>query len=184
VIEAELKARVADPAALSTALARLAKGEPSIYRDVYYDTPDGRLSASDRELRVRVAETGATGKTLLTYKEPPADAASQSKPEHETAAASADVLDVILSALGLVHLVVFDKHCVNYRFTARGRDMLATTVTVPEISGTFIELETMANESDLDAALADVRAVLSELGITEDALTTEQYTDAVMRARA
>ena len=46
MIEAELKARVGDPAALSTALARLAKDERSTYRDVYYDTPDGRLSAS------------------------------------------------------------------------------------------------------------------------------------------
>ena len=94
------------------------------------------------------------------------------------------MLDVILSALGLVHLVAFEKRCVNYRFTARGRDMLATTVTVPEISGTFIELETMADESDLDDALADVRAVLGELGIGEGDLTTDTYTGAVMRARA
>jgi adenylate cyclase class 2 len=62
--------------------------------------------------------------------------------------------------------------------------MLATVVTVPEIDGTFIELETLADEAGLAAALADVRAVLGELGITENHLTTEQYTDAVMRARA
>jgi adenylate cyclase class 2 len=57
-------------------------------------------------------------------------------------------------------------------------------VTVPEIDGTFVELETLVDESDLAAALGDVRAVLGELGIGEDYLTTEQYTDAVMRARA
>jgi adenylate cyclase class 2 len=39
-------------------------------------------------------------------------------------------------------------------------------------------------EADLAAALGDVHAVLGELGIGEDDLTTEQYTDAVMRARA
>jgi adenylate cyclase class 2 len=184
VIEAELKARVTDPEALSRALGRLAGGEPSTYRDVYYDYPAGNLTAAGRELRVRVVETAATGRTVLTYKEPAADQASQSKPEHETTAASAQVLDVILSALGLVHMVAFEKHCVNYRFTAKGRDMLATLVTVPEISGTFLELETMADGDDLDAALADVRAVLSGLGIGEDALTTDAYTAAVMRARA
>ena len=61
--------------------------------------------------------------------------------------------------------------------------MLATVVTVPEIEGTFLELETLAGEADLAAALGDVRTVLGKLGIGEDDLTTEQYTDAVMRAR-
>ena len=184
MIEAELKARVTHPEALSAALGRLARGERSTYRDVYYDDPDGAFAASGRELRVRVVETGATARTVLTYKESAADAVSQSKPEHETVVASAAVIDVILSALGLARRVAFEKHCVNYRFTARGRDMLATMVTVPEISGTFIELETMTEEGDLGSGLADVRAVLDELGIGESDLTTEQYTDAVMRARA
>ncbi|HYB46325.1 MAG TPA: hypothetical protein VED20_03050 [Streptosporangiaceae bacterium] len=41
--------------------------------------------------------------------------------------------------------------------------------------------ETLTDEA---AALGDVRAVLGKLGVAEDDLTTEQYTDAVMRARA
>jgi adenylate cyclase, class 2 len=61
--------------------------------------------------------------------------------------------------------------------------MLATVVTVPEIDGVFLELETTADEADLTAALDDVRAVLGELSIAEEDLTTELYTDAVMRAR-
>ena len=93
------------------------------------------------------------------------------------------VVDEILRMLGLEHLVAFEKHCVNYRFTAMGRDMLATMVTVPEIDGVFIELETLADKAGLAAALSDVRAILSELGIAEEDLTTELYTDAVMRAR-
>lgn len=183
MIEAELKARACAPDVLSAALGRLARGEPSTYRDTYYDTPDRSLSGSGRELRVRVIEAGATCRAVLTYKEPAADEASQSKPEYETAVASAGVVDVVLSALGLVRLVAFEKRCVNHRFTVRGRDMLATMVTVPEIDGTFIELETMADEGDLEAALGDVRAVLADLGIAEDDLTTDTYTGAVMRAR-
>jgi adenylate cyclase class 2 len=184
VIEAELKAKVSDPAALADELERLARGEPSTYRDVYYDTPGGGLDASGRELRVRVVDTVGVRRTVLTYKEPPADAASQSKPEHETVVASADVIDVILSALGLVHLVEFEKRCVNYRFTARGRDMLATVVTVPEIDGTFLEMETQAVPEELATALAAIRSVLADLGIGEADLTTETYTAAVMHARA
>ena len=184
MIEAELKARVADPDKLRARLGRLAAGEASIYRDTYYDHPGRDLTRQGRELRVRVVDTSGVRRAVLTYKEPAADAASGSKPEHETKIADASVADVILRAVGLEHLVAFEKHCVNYRFTARGRDMLATMVTVPEIDGTFIELETMAGEADLPAALGDVRTILAEMGITEDELTTEQYTDAVMRARA
>ena len=39
----------------------------------------------------------------------------------------------------------------------------------------------LRDQADLAAALGDVRAVLGELGIAEDDLTTEQYTDAAMR---
>ena len=184
MIEAALKARVRDPAALRGRLRRLASEELSLYRDTYYDRPGRELTAQGRELRVRVMETSGVRRAVLTYKEPAADAASGSKPEHETKVADAAVVDQILRALGLEHLVAFEKHCANYRFTARGRDMLATVVTVPEIDGTFVELETLTDEADLAAALGDVRAVLAELDITEDDVTTEQYTDAVMRARA
>lgn len=183
MIEAELKARVADPAALADGLGRLARGEPSTYYDVYYDTVDGALSASGRELRVRVTDTGGVRRTVLTYKEPVADEASQSKPEHETVVASGAVIDVILSGLGLVHLVELEKQVVNYRFTGRGREMLASVVTVPELRGTFVEIETSALEHELAAALDDVRAMLAVLGIGADDLTTETYTGAVMRAR-
>lgn len=183
MIEAELKARVHDPAALRDRLRRLASEELSLYRDTYYDWPGRELTVQGRELRVRVMETSGVRRAILTYKEPAADAASGSKPEHETKVADAAVVDQILHALGLEHLVAFGKHCANYRFAAKGRDMLATVVTVPEIDGTFLELETLTDEAGLAAALGDVRAVLGELGIAENDLTTEQYTDAVMRAR-
>lgn len=183
MIEAELKARVTDPDALRKRLRRLAREQVSVYHDTYYDRPDRELTTQGRELRLRVTETASTKRTTLTYKEAPADIPSGSKPEHETEIADAAVIDVMLRALRLEHLVAFQKHCANYRFTARRRDMLATVVTVPEIDGVFLELETHARGEDLAAALADVRAVLGELGIAEHDLTTELYTDAVMRAR-
>jgi adenylate cyclase, class 2 len=183
VIEAELKARVREPDALRKRLRRLADEELSTYQDIYYDRPGRDLSAAGRELRVRVIEAGELRRTVLTYKEPAVDADSGSKPEHETDIADGGTLDTVFRALGLEHLVTFEKRCANYRFIAHGRQMLATVVTVPEIAGTFIELETMTDEADVSAALDDVRAVLHELGVNDDDLTTEQYTDAVMRVR-
>ncbi|MFI0451944.1 class IV adenylate cyclase [Actinomadura sp. 6N118] len=183
MIEAELKARVRDPEGLRELLRQRALEELSVYQDTYYDRPDGSLTADGRELRVRVIDRSGTRRTLLTYKEPAVDEASGSKPEHETKVADPAVMDTVLRALGAVEYVQLTKRCANYRFTERGRDMLATVVTVPELDGVFIELETMAGADELDHALADVRAVLVDLGVTDDDLTTEQYTDAVVRAR-
>jgi adenylate cyclase, class 2 len=183
VIEAELKARVRDPQALHDNLRALAVGETSVYRDTYYDWPGRDLSAAGRELRLRIIDAEGRRRALLTYKEPPVEAVSGSKPEHETEVEIPSAVDVMLRGLGLVHLVAFEKHCTNYRFAARGRDMLATVVQVPELAGTFVEVETMTDEDGTAAALADVRAVLGQMGITQDDLTSEQYTDAILKTR-
>jgi adenylate cyclase class 2 len=180
VIEAELKARVRDPQALHQQLRQLAAGEHSVYHDTYYDHPDRDLTASGRELRLRTIHADGRQRSLLTYKEPTVDASSGSKPEHETEVASPAAVDSMLIGVGFEYLVSFEKHCTNYRFAAQGRNMLATVVTVPELDGTFLELETIASPEDTHAALADVRAVLQQLAITSEDLTTEQYTDAVL----
>ena len=184
MIEAELKARVRDPRALHQQLRKLAAGEQSVYRDTYYDRPGRDLTVSGRELRLRTVQTGSRRRSLLAYKESAVDAASGSKPEHETEVASPDAVDVLLLGVGLEHLVSFEKHCTNYRFRAEGRDLLATVVTVPDLDGAFLELETMADPADTEAALAAIRAVLLRLGIVGDDLTTEQYTDAVLARRS
>jgi adenylate cyclase, class 2 len=73
---------------------------------------------------------------------------------------------------------------VNYRFTTQGRDLLATMATVPElVDQTFIELETLTDPDDVDAALEVVRSTLRELGIEDNDLTTQAYTDAVATRR-
>ena len=182
MIEAELKAVVHDPAAVMAALDKRATGVAEVYHDTYYDRPDGSLTVGDRELRVRTVHGPDDTRSLLTYKEPRVDP-SGSKPEYETRVDEPGAVHSMLRGLGHVVHIEFEKHCRNYRFTAAGREMLATLVRVPEIGGTFIELETQAEQSDLDAALADVRTALGELGIGDDDLTTEAYTDAVAARR-
>jgi adenylate cyclase class 2 len=184
-VEAELKALARDPERIHTALSQRAVGERSIYSDRYFDYPDRGWTRHGNELRVRTItdEFGPTH-TLLTFKEPTVDKASGSKPEHETAVGDVDVLITVLTALGVEQIIAFEKHCVNYRFTAQGRDLLATVVTVPELAGqTFIELETGADPDDVDTALDLVRSVLRKLGIEDSDLTTQAYTDAVATRR-
>ncbi|ABD94166.1 unknown [Streptomyces phage mu1/6] len=183
-IEAELKAIVRDPEAVLKQLEdRHGAGRAEVYRDTYYDAPDGSLMNGDRELRIRTVHSPDDTRTVLTYKGARVDAASGSKPEAETRVEDADAAHEIVRGLGFAPRIQFEKRCRNYAFDRDGRRLLATLVRVPELDATFIEVETAAAEGDLPSALVVVRAALADLGITEDDLTTELYTDAVAAAR-
>jgi adenylate cyclase class 2 len=181
MIEAELKARVDHPEPVRAALAALARAEHATYRDTYFDWPDVRLDAEGTEVRLRTIETVSGARHVLTYKQPAVDATG-SKPEHETDVDDPAPVAAMLTGLGLITLVSLTKTCANYRFNRDGRNILATLVTVPELDGTFLEVETMAEAGDLAAASATVRAVLADLGLV-DALEIGTYTDAVRAAR-
>ncbi|MFE0188978.1 class IV adenylate cyclase [Streptomyces sp. NPDC058989] len=180
MIEAELKARVHNPEYVMGQLDRITEGRAEVYQDTYYDDPSGRLGAQDQELRVRTIHGPDSTRSLLTYKSARIDAESGSKPEHETRVDDAEAVHAMLRGLGYVTAISFRKHCRNYEFRSHGRSLLATLVQVPEIEGTFLEVETMVSkEKELSSALDDVRSVMGELGIHADDFTTVLYTDAV-----
>lgn len=184
-IEAELKARVTDPESVFRALAAITPADSAVYQDQYFDSADGAFKASGRELRIRTVGSAEMVRHILTFKAPAVDGESGSKPEYETVVADPDATAAIPLGLGYRTLVSFSKHCMNHRMQRAGRHMLATVVTVPEIDGTFLEVETLTDDvGDVPAALAAVRAVMAEVGIAPGDFTTELYTDAVLRTRS
>ncbi|MDT3395423.1 class IV adenylate cyclase [Streptomyces sp. B1866] len=186
MIEAELKARVRAPELVMRRLEEFGAGRPEVYQDTYYDSPSGGLTGLGQELRVRVVHGADGTRSLLTFKGGEVDAASGSKSEHETIVDNPDAVNAMLRGLGYSPVIAFEKRCRNYDFTAYGRQMLGTLVRVPEIDGTFLEVETLIGEDEggeLQSALADVRAVLRDLGIEDEDLTQERYTDAVAARR-
>jgi len=75
--------------------------------------------------------------------------------------------------------------CEREHWAAGVLESRTTLVTVPELDGTFIEVETIVGDGDdIGTALRAVWSVLLELGIRDDDVTTEQYTDAVMTRRS
>ncbi|REK91377.1 class IV adenylate cyclase [Streptomyces inhibens] len=185
MIEAELKARVHDPEYVRGQLDRLVEGRAEVYQDTYYDDPSGSLGSQDQELRVRTIHGPNSTRSLLTYKGARIDSTSGSKPEHETRVDNPEAVHAMLHGLGYVPAISFQKRCQNYEFSSHGRSFLATLVQVPEIDGTFLEVETMVpEEKELSSALDDVRSTMGELGIHTDDFTTELYTDAVAARRA
>jgi adenylate cyclase class 2 len=185
MIEAELKARVTDPESLRARLTAAA-GEPerAVYADVYFDR-HGELVEEQRELRVRTITTDRGERTVLTYKGRVVDEETGSKPEAETVVADRRQILAILEGLGYACVIEFSKHCENYRLaTPAGRKVLATVVQVPELEGVFLEVETMvADEQDVPDALDDLRALLLDLELGPETLTTELYTQAVRAQR-
>lgn len=119
----------------------------------------------------------------MTYQDARVDDASGSKPEHETHVENPAAVHAMLRGLGYVPFIEFEKHCRTYDFEARGRQMLATLVQVPESDRHFIELETIVEEDQVHGALADVRAVLGDVGHRRRGSTTDTYTDAVAAGR-
>lgn len=182
-VEAELKARLTNPAMVRDRLGGIVSGIAEVYRDTYLDTPDGTLETARAELRVRTVERDGTPRHVLTFKGSPVDEGSQSKPEHETDVDDPGQMVQILAGLGYVPVLTFTKNCLNYRFTRDCRDFLATVATVPELEGTFLEVETQAPDDGVPAALAAVYSVLMDLGVSEEELTTDTYSGAVRAAR-
>ncbi|WP_059011018.1 class IV adenylate cyclase [Streptomyces specialis] len=184
MIEAELKARVRNPEEVARRLDALAPGRSEVYQDAYYDRPDGELGTRGHELRIRTVLGPESTVSLLTFKGSVLDEASGSKPEQETRVEDPEATDALLRGLGYEPVIAFQKRCRNHAFDAHGRKLLATLVRVPEIAGTFIEIETLvADDEQVPDALAAVRGVLADLGISEEDLTRELYTDAVAARR-
>lgn len=180
MIEAELKARVKDVEAVRTWLRARAEEEEATYHDTYYDWPDRLLDAEDREVRLRTITSPTSTTYLLTYKQPPIDVESGSKPEHETTIADPVPVDVMLRDLGLVELVRLTKRCENYRFRYGNRTMLATLVTIPEIDGIFIEIESHVEFDDFSDSITVIRTIMTELDVIDN-LDSSTYTETVLR---
>src|SRR6266516_2686131 len=155
MIEAELKAHLREPERIRQALRALPAEGEEMC--VYHDT----------------------------YYDAAADPASGSKPEWETAVEEPEAIDAILRGLGFEHDIAFEKHCTNYTFHAQGRRLQATLARVPELDGSFLEVETLVEDNaELQPALDAIHRVLDDLRIPRSDLTNELYTDLVRRQRA
>lgn len=147
------------------------------YRDVYFDAPDGALTASGRELRLRRIGEEA----WLTAKAPPFDAATASKEEFETLVADREAMAAILAALGYVERVSLAKRCRRFQDVAAGLALTVTVVAVDFDPRTFVEIEHLAaTASEAKAALTVIRAYAAGLGLFVEC--ADAYTELALTA--
>ena len=150
----------------------------ALYCDVYFDAPDGALTASGRELRLR----RIGNETVLTAKTPPFDAPTASKEEFETTVADPEAMAAILSALGYVPRVTLTKRCRRHHGAFAGLSLSVAVVTVDFDPRTFVEIEHLAaTEVAAKAALPVIRAYAAGLGLSVEC--ADAYADLALAAK-
>ena len=188
MFEVELKAIIKDFEGIKSIIESydLKSKEELIYESIYFDSND-ELTNSSRELRFRNIKDrqSTTIKNLITYKDPPFDVFSRSKPEIEIEIDDLEGSIALFQKLGYEIILRFEKECTNYRLEFKGLNLLATLAYVQELDQYYIEVESPTkNEKEFEQRFTIIKLFLSEIGIKDEDLTNEYYTEAILKFRS
>lgn len=128
--------------------------------DTYLDPPDRDFARTDEALRLRREHADDASRVALTYKGPRVDTTSKTRTELETTVGDADAAAAILEALSFDAVAVVEKERVRFRLG----EYTVSLDTVPPL-GEFVEVETTADEADLEPARERARTLLADLGL-------------------
>ncbi|MGL4463240.1 MAG: class IV adenylate cyclase [Planctomycetia bacterium] len=165
-LEVELKFRVDDPTAfLSKPPLVAAKPLPvERHADRYFNHPSRDFAATDEAVRLR--RVGASNR--ITYKGPKLDVATKTRREIEIDYAAGpeaqEQFAELLAALGFREVLTVEKTRAPFELTVSGRAVTACVDVVDDV-GTFVELETLAEPSELESARRLLLEFAAELGL-------------------
>jgi adenylate cyclase, class 2 len=166
VIEVEQKFRSLDSAELQRRLARLIAGprETIVQIDRYFAHPNRDFAQTDEALRLR--REGSHN--YITYKGPKLDRTTKTRREIELRLpdddAGANDSSELLTALGFSPVLEVRKQRTHFMVAWQDRSV---EVALDEVEGlgSFVELEIIAEPSDMDAARAVLAGLAAELGL-------------------
>lgn len=166
--EVELKFRVDNPSATGAMLAERGAVAHDVqpHRDTYFNHPARDFAETDEAFRIR----SIGDDNRLTYKGPLLDKQTKTRQECEVGCEAGEVglekLRQMLVALGFreVHTVV--KQRTPFHLDWQG---LAVEVTIDNVEGlgTFVELETIADEDDWESARDALLELAASLGLED-----------------
>ena len=138
--------------------------------NVVFDTPDQRLRATDRLLRVRSQERPGVSRHVLTLKLPvagPEPGAFKAREERELAIESAAAMVDVLTGLGFVAVARYEKVRAVWRLSVRGGAPAQVLVELDELPfARVVEVEGPAHAQDGVARL---------LGLDNCEISTKSY---------
>lgn len=138
--------------------------------NVVFDTPDHRLHATDRLLRVRSQEWPGASRHVLTLKLPvaaPAPGVFKAREERELTIESAGAMGVVLTGLGFTPVARYEKVRSVWRLCAAGLHAEQVLVELDELPfARVVEVEAPAEAQDAVARL---------LGLDNCEISTKSY---------
>jgi len=137
--------------------------------DSYYNAPDRNFAQTDEALRLR----SVGRKNMLTYKGPRLDTASKSRKE-VTVSVTRKRTEELLSSLGFSKFGQVTKVRRNYRLGD-----ISVSLDEVENLGTFMEIEALAEEKDLEFHEKMVIELLEKLGVSEGDIIRDSYLELI-----
>lgn len=135
--------------------------------DCYFAHPSRDFAATDEALRIR--RTG--DRNFVTYKGPKLDRVTKTRHEIDlplpTGAQAGDDFTELLLALSFRPVSQVTKQRQRWGYSFAGRDVQVLLDDVEGV-GPYVELEIMADESQLDDARNTLAALAGELGLSRD----------------
>jgi adenylate cyclase class 2 len=164
--EVELKFPLADAGPVVQRLAALgARTSPVLEQaDLYFNHPARDFAESDEALRIR----SVGDQNLMTYKGPVVDSQTKTRREIEVPVGDRQARDKfaeVLTLLGFRQVREVRKTRQPYHVAWHGREFEIALDQVAEL-GSFIEVETLASESDRPAAVEAILALAGDLGLS------------------
>lgn len=170
-LEIEAKMRLTDRAALRRRLTELDAEHVADLEEVntFFDTPDGSLRASDQGLRIRLETDTANGvsRAIVTHKGPRAHGKLKTRQESQVDVADGRAAAQLLTALGYVAVVSFEKRRQRWRLD----DCLVELDAVPYL-GDFVEVEGPSESA--------VETVRDRLGLANEPVLSASYISMLM----
>ena len=167
--EVEMKFRITSPSDFERKLESIGVvlGEPVEEIDQFYQHPSRDFAKTDEGLRIRRRVfAGESEKRFLTYKGPKIDPLTKTRKEIEIRLEAVEPWHDVLTALGFQPAAVVTKIRRRGSLTFNGRSFDVLLDELPTL-GTFVELETIADEADRDAARQAVLDLAATLGLGE-----------------
>jgi len=166
MLEVELKFRRREPDRLLERLAELgARDDGSVRQtDAYFSHPARDFGLTGETVRVRDTE----GRAALTHKGPLVDGETKSRRETEVDLAgptAGERMVAWLGAVGFRPVRTVEKRRHTWTLVRAERTVAIALDDVVGL-GRFVELETLADDSDFPAARAVLRALAAELELT------------------
>jgi len=193
VIEVELKAHVADRAAVEARVASFAQREGPVDKlDAYWHGPEWRLARGKKGFRIR-SEGGAS---VVNFKTKNAEGGIEINRESEFAISDPETFVEFARRIGCEPFYTKRKRGSRFRVEPceRASGLVAetacpgaATIEVLEVEGlgSYIEIEILLSDEDPAAialAQGELRGLLARAGVEEADIETRYYSELLMAA--